>query len=113
MDTIYHLYKHDPTISARIHCVAGRGTYFVLRDRAFPPGFTERYWPFSTRTNADWFLDTLELYCDLGPGSEYKVLETMHQRGFLVGWLCLIHKPASSLARHEDKIVFRSDPLNV
>ena len=36
MDVIVHLSRREGGMASRLHCVAGRGTYFMNRDLCFP-----------------------------------------------------------------------------
>ena len=36
MDAIVHLSRREGGMASRLHCVAGRGTYFMNRDLCFP-----------------------------------------------------------------------------
>ena len=60
MDAINHLSKHATT-KGRLHCLAGRGSWFLNRDCMFPMDWWELHRP-GLRTSTDHFIDMMELY---------------------------------------------------
>jgi lysine/ornithine N-monooxygenase len=60
MDCIGHLHTKLPSARGRLHCIAGRGTWFINRAKAFPQDRWEIMKP-TGRTGTDYFIDMMEL----------------------------------------------------